>query len=143
MNDEQHDPTSQGLQRPEPGTIELTHHVPGLAVVDVRGEHDLSTVPALSAVLEQAAAHSHVIVDLSECTFIDSTVIAALLATAHAVKARDERFVLVIPSEQRRIARVAEMTGLPALVDVRTTREAALASVERSQGDGSQGSDDG
>ena len=67
------------------------------------------------------------LVDLSPCTFMDSTVINVLISTAHSVQAAGERLALVIPPEQRRVARVAEMTGLDKLLAVYETREAALA----------------
>ena len=56
------------------GRVDVSHHARGIAVVKMRGEHDLSTHPMLSRALERAAAHSNVVVDLSDCTFIDSTI---------------------------------------------------------------------
>jgi anti-anti-sigma factor len=106
------------------------HHAPGIAVVTVHGEHDLSTEPALTRALEEAAAHSNVLVDLSECEFIDSTVIAALLRVARTVTDRGERFALLIPAAQRQITRIAEMTHLGELLPIHPAREAALASLE-------------
>jgi anti-sigma B factor antagonist len=100
--------------------------------VDVRGEHDLSTAPALVEALERAAGHANALVDLSECTFIDSSVISALLRAAQAAQTRGDRFVLVIPPSQERVSRVADLTGLVELLDVRASREAALLSIEQS-----------
>ena len=97
----------------------------------MRGEHDVSTVPALADALEQAAAHANALVDLSECTFIDSSVIAVLLRAAQAAHERHGLFVLVIPPEQERVSRVADLTGLVELLDVRASRDAALLSIER------------
>ena len=77
--------------------------------------------------IEEAAANSNVLVDLSPCTFIDSTVITILIRTAESVRAGGEQLVLVIPPAQRAIARVAEMTGLGQLVPLYDSREAALA----------------
>jgi hypothetical protein len=67
-------PTPPPCNEPLPGTVQVEHHVPGLALVSVHGEHDLSTTPELTQALEQAAAHSNVLVDLSDCSFMDSTV---------------------------------------------------------------------
>jgi anti-sigma B factor antagonist len=55
----------------------------GVAVVIVRGDMDLVTSPRFEAVVEQVI-HDHValrplLVDLEECTFIDSTGLAILL----------------------------------------------------------------
>jgi anti-sigma B factor antagonist len=107
----------------------VQHEAPGIAVVSMRGEHDLSTEPALSAALAEASAHSHVLVDLSECKFVDSTVIAALLRVARSVTGRGERFALYIPAAQRQVTRIAQMTHLGELVPIHVTREAALASI--------------
>jgi anti-sigma B factor antagonist len=113
------------------GTVDVAHDIAGLAVVTLQGEHDLSTREALADALQRAAAHSNVVVDLSPCTFMDSTVINVLLSTANTVAAGGERLALVIPPEQRRVARVAEMTGLDKLLAVYETREAALAAFGR------------
>jgi anti-sigma B factor antagonist len=128
--------TARPGDKPLFGAVELGHHAPGLAVVSMRGEHDLSTAPELTYALEQAAAHSNVVVDLSECSFIDSTVIKALIKTALDVQARSEQLVLVIPSEQRAVARIAQMTHLAELVPIHTTRSDALATIQPSSSRG-------
>jgi anti-sigma B factor antagonist len=111
----------------EPGTVEVGHHAAGIAVVTMYGEHDISTEPLLVRALEEAAAHSSVVVDLSECSFIDSTVIAALIRGAKSTHARGDRFALVIPPEQRHVARIAQMVRLGELLSLHDSREAALA----------------
>jgi anti-sigma B factor antagonist len=115
--------------KPPRGTVVLAHHAPGLAVVSMRGEHDLSTTPELTQALEQAAAHSDVVVDLSTCSFIDSSVINALVKAARVVHARGEQLVLVIPSESSQVARVAHMTHLAEVLPIHPTHGAALASI--------------
>jgi anti-anti-sigma factor len=105
------------------------HEAPGLAVVRMHGEHDLGTEPALMRALAEAAANSNVLVDMSECDFIDSTVIAALLRVARTVTERGERFALYIPAAQRQITRIADMTHLAELLPIHTSRAAALASL--------------
>jgi anti-sigma B factor antagonist len=116
---------------PLPGTVETTHHAPGLAVVRMRGEHDISTVPELTQALERAAAHSDVLVDLSECDFIDSSVIGLLIGTSKNLQERDEQLVVVIPAESTNVARVADMVRLSELMPVKTSHDDALASLER------------
>jgi anti-anti-sigma factor len=110
----------------------IEHPAPGLAIVRMRGEHDLSTAPRLTQALEQVAAHSNVIVDLSECDFIDSTVIARLLSTANDVRAEDEQLVVVIPPESKTVARVAHLIQLSELIPVHRSQSDAIASFERS-----------
>jgi anti-anti-sigma factor len=108
----------------------VLHAAPGVAVVQLRGEHDLATEQALMQALDEAAAHSNVLVDMSECDFIDSTVIAALLRVARTVSERGERFALYIPAAQRQITRIAEMTHLAELLPIHASRSVALASLQ-------------
>jgi anti-sigma B factor antagonist len=60
-----------------------SHELDGVAVVAVRGEIDLVTAPRLEAAVEQAIlehrAPRRLLVDLDECTFMDSTGLAILL----------------------------------------------------------------
>jgi anti-anti-sigma factor len=118
-----------GDAAPLRGTIAFQHAAPGLAVVSLRGEHDLSTAPELADALEQAGAHSNVVVDFSECGFIDSSVIAVLITAARTVRARGEELLTVIPPEAANVARVAHMVHLSELVPVHSSRDDALASL--------------
>lgn len=129
---DQQEPTPPVGDQPQRGTVGIGHHASGLAVVSLCGEHDISTQPEVTAALERAAAHSDVLVDLSECTFVDSTVVAALIKAAQAAHARDEQLVLVIPAEQKNITRVAEITHLGSILAVHTSRSTALASLGQS-----------
>src|SRR3954463_16134322 len=124
MESDQHISPCEGPQR---GTVEVAHLEPGLAVVTMHGEHDLSTIPLLQPAFEQATAHSNVLVDLSDCAFIDSTVIALLVRAPRAVQERGEQLALVIPPEQRHVSRAAAMTGLTEFFGVYSSRDTALA----------------
>jgi len=78
----------------------------GTCVVVVAGELDLYTVPELERALLAAEGARSVAVELSECTFIDSTAIGILLAA----KRRIGRLSLLgAPSAVRR---PFELTGL-------------------------------
>jgi anti-anti-sigma factor len=93
----------------------------------VHGEHDLSTLKVLKPALAEAAAHSNVLVDLSDCDFIDSMVVVWLIQTAREVQARAEIVALVIPAAQKEVARVAGLLNLSAVFPIYPTRQAALA----------------
>lgn len=121
--------TQHETAKPPLGTVEIAHHAPGLAVVSLLGEHDLSTAHELTQALERAAVQSTVVVDLSTCSFIDSTVINALVATARGAQAHGEQLVVVIPAEQSQVARVAQLTHLAEFFPIHPTRGAALASI--------------
>jgi anti-anti-sigma factor len=110
------------------GQVAVGHHARHVAVVTMSGEHDLSTQTVLADALAQAAANSNVVVDLSECSFIDSTVIAEFIKTSQVVSAKGEKVILVIPRGQAAVARIAAVTGLAQIFELHATKDAALAS---------------
>jgi anti-sigma B factor antagonist len=133
MAPNQHEPGATGGELSEPGTVTVAHPAPGLAVVSVRGEHDLSTQRTLTEAFETAGARSNLVVDLSDCTFMDSTVIGALLTSARAAHERDELFAVVIPPERANLGRLAEMTRLAEVFPVHTSLAAALVALAPSE----------
>ena len=109
--------------------VEVALHSDTTAIVSLIGEHDLSLGDALRGALETAAEHrSCVLVDLSRCTLLDSTGIAALLDARNRVRAAEGRFALVIPPGQGAVARVAELIRLGDLVPIVQSREEGLTS---------------
>ena len=111
------------------GTVALERHAPGVAIVTLRGEHDLSTRAEINATLARVGGESDVLVDLSECTFIDSSVIGALVAAFQAFAERGRRLELAIPPDAVTIQRVAQVAGLATFLAIHETREAGLASI--------------
>ena len=92
-----------------------------------RARHEHSA--PVSAALDSACEHSHVFVDLSECTFVDS-VIACLLSAHRKQTGRMAHLELVLPSHPASIAqRIANLTRLDALLRLHETRGDALASM--------------
>ena len=111
---------------PDPGIDVHTSHE-GVAVVALRGEHDLASRDELAAALERAgAAVPLVVVDLSECAFIDSTVIAVIVTACARVQAEGRRLALVIPQTGGIVARTAELSGLRSLVPTFASLAGAL-----------------
>jgi anti-anti-sigma factor len=103
----------------------------GVRVIAVRGELDLSTAPDLEAPLEEAVAtgDASVLVDLSDCEFIDSTGIALIVrAWQRLDRAADGagggRLVICGGSEQ--VRRVLGITGLELSIPIHESRESAL-----------------
>jgi anti-anti-sigma factor len=112
------------------GQVSVSHHGRGVAVVTLRGEHDVSTRAVLAQALQLAAAHSNVVVDLSECSFVDSTVINEFIKSSKSVKAGGERFMLVIPPGQAHVARIARMVRLAEMIELHESKDAAFANLE-------------
>ena len=114
--------------------IECDVPQPGTAIVKLRGELDLSTKTRLSRALAVASAQATVLVDLSECTFADTTVVAALVAASADVRKRGGRLELVIPPTARAARRLAELACLADIVPIHESRSAACASLQAGVG---------
>jgi anti-anti-sigma factor len=117
---------------PVPGIVELEHHAPHVAIVTLRGEHDLTTRAAINDALTRAGDGSHVLVDLSECSFIDSTVIGVLVLAFQAYGEQGRRLELAIPPSASAVQRVAKVTGLTTFFAIHETRSAGLESISAS-----------
>lgn len=105
----------------------------GVRVVAVRGELDLGTAPELEGPLEEAiGANEPLLIDLSECEFIDSTGIAMIVRAWQRLAEGDgdsDRVVISCSSEQ--VRRVLEITGLGISIPVHESRDAALAALRQ------------
>jgi anti-anti-sigma factor len=113
-----------------PDRIEVFHPGASLAIAELIGEHDLGHYEALkTALLGAAVRASNVIVDLSRCTFMDSTVVNILLHTQHFVALHHGNFAVVLPSEEGPVARVADMMRLAELLPLHLSRGSAIASL--------------
>jgi anti-anti-sigma factor len=88
------------------------------ARVRLRGEHDLATSREVIDAL--ARLDGNVLVDLSACEFIDSTIIAALLNDARARAGEGKRLELLVPPENRTVSRTLEVSGAIDLLSIHT-----------------------
>ncbi|MEX2106435.1 MAG: STAS domain-containing protein [Solirubrobacterales bacterium] len=104
----------------------------GVRVIAVRGELDLSNASSLEPPLEEAisAGDSSVLIDLSECEFIDSTGIALIVrAWQRLDRSGESSGRVVICSDNDQVRRVLEITGLELSIPIHETRDAALAAL--------------
>jgi anti-anti-sigma factor len=88
-----------------------------VAIVALRGEHDVATSDAVRAALD--SLHGTVLVDLGDCEFIDSTIIETLLARAQQLAAEGHRLELMLPPPRSVVARALELMNIRAAVRVR------------------------
>lgn len=103
--------------------------VDGVRVVAVRGELDLSTAPDLEGPLGDALAggEASVLIDLTECEFIDSTGIALIVRAWQQLDGDDEHGgQLVISNNNDQVQRVLEISGLNLSIQIHPSREAGL-----------------
>lgn len=98
-------------------------------VVHPHGEIDLATVPILRDALTEAVSHGrHVIVDLSDVSFIDSIGFREFLVHRRICRENDRLMVLVNPRE--RVQRVLDMLNFFQMIPVYSTMDAARTSLE-------------
>ena len=113
--------------------VEVELKLPGVAIIALSGEHDLASKQLLSEALAAASVRSNVLVDFCECTFIDSSVVHALLVAGEKLGQRDGRLELVIPPEAEALQRVAQLASLAATLPIHETRGAGIASFRTGQ----------
>ena len=98
-------------------------------VVHVRGEVDMSHEEELRGELRNAiAADSNgVVVDLTECEFIDSSGIRALLLSREAQNSEDGSEGLAVAASSEQILRILSVMGIDRVIPVRPTVEDAAS----------------
>jgi anti-sigma B factor antagonist len=119
--------------RPAAPAVELEFRQPDVALIRLRGEHDVATKQDLAEAFATASAQQNVVVDLSDCTFIDSTVIAAFFRARETLAQRGGRLELVIPLGAATVQRVARITALDKILPIHDTQHAALAGFQQLQ----------
>jgi anti-sigma B factor antagonist len=116
-----------------PGDFELTSAYLGrnAYVLTVAGELDVATAPALGDELERVSAEgaTDAVVDLLAVSFVDSVALGILVDASKRMKAQGG--TLRIVCDDRRIARIIEITGLDRVLRIHTTLRDALESLER------------
>jgi anti-sigma B factor antagonist len=93
-------------------------------VLNLRGELCLSTadlvrVPLFSAIENGSA---NVVLDLTQCTFIDSSGLEVLALASWRLAAIDPRRELVVVSPRSAVRRILDLTGMDHIVTVRDQR---------------------
>lgn len=106
----------------------------GVRLLEINGELDLSTAPQLERQLDQAIASpkAAVLIDLTDCTFIDSTGIALVVRAWQRVDAaagNGGEGALVLCCQNEQVRRVLEVTGLEHSLRVFQTRDEAAAAL--------------
>lgn len=104
----------------------------GISAITVQGELDMSTAPQLERQLEEALADSEasVMLDLSQCEFIDSTGIALIVRSWQRLDRKaggDGRGRLVLCSHNHQVSRLLKITGVDSSISMHESRDEALA----------------
>jgi anti-sigma B factor antagonist len=98
------------------------------AIATVRGDVDIASAPAVrSSVIEALAdGATHIVIDLDEVDFLDSTGLGVLVGALKRARTRGGRLQVVC--NQPRLRKVFEITGLDTVFDLQSTVAAAVAS---------------
>jgi len=117
------------------GTLDVTH-APGVDVLVLHGEHDLSTQGVLEAQIDAALdAGKSVVIDLSAVDFIDSTVLAAILHGQRRATPEDEGrgpgLAVVASPGAAFVARLLSFVQIDGQVSVHRSRDSAVVSLRR------------
>jgi anti-sigma B factor antagonist len=91
----------------------------GGGLVRISGELDLATAPELERVVDGATLKPRLVVDLTECSFLDSSAVRVLLETATKAEHAGGHMSLVAPD--RGIRRILEIAGVDTFLPVHTT----------------------
>jgi anti-anti-sigma factor len=113
---------------PGPVTIEIVSAT--AAVVTLGGDHDVASIEAIEDAFRVAGAGRDLLVDLTDCTFVDSTIIKLLLRTMRMLEATGARFELVIdPAPSGHVARVAALMGIAEVISTHDSRRDGIRSL--------------
>lgn len=117
----------QGAPAPVHTIERVTDDVPaGCALIALAGELDLSSAAEFRGAVGSAAADgtSRVVLDLTEVTFLDSSMLKELLRANAELGQADQRLVLVSP--QPPVQRLLDLTRTAELFELADDRAAAL-----------------
>jgi len=115
----------------EPATFEVqTEELEdGIRAFTVRGELDMSTAPELERALERGLAdeEASIMLDLSECEFIDSTGIALIVRAWQKLEGDGGKGRFVLCCINHQVRRLLKITGVESSISMHQGRDAALA----------------
>lgn len=118
--------------------VEVRLHAPHTTVVTLIGEHDLATTPRLLEAFELASQERYVVIDLTPCTFVDSSLVSAVLSLRR-MQAGGELVGLVVAEGQRGVRRTLEMLRIDELFPVHGSLDEALRAARKPEAAGGPG----
>lgn len=100
-----------------------------IAVVEVKGWVEISTAPQLRDIAIRLIdeGHLHLVLDMSETEFIDSTGLGVVVGLLHRLRSRDGS--LVIAGAQDRVLHAFKVSRLTQVLTMTDTTEDAIAAI--------------
>ena len=96
----------------------------GGSVLHVEGELDMATAPTLEDALADVGFAERLVVDLTKCTFLDSSAVRVLVSSVRDSEAAGGSLALVVTDPG--IRRVLEISGVDTMLPVHQALDAAL-----------------
>lgn len=90
----------------------------------VEGDLDLATTPLVRDALADAPSGARVVLDLSACTFLDSSAVQLFATAARDAEQAGGSLAVVAPDPA--VARVLEITRMDTILEVHRSLETAL-----------------
>lgn len=110
--------------------IQVVDATDEIVALDLEGEFDISAAPEVTEHAQRAlGAGKHLIVNISDVTFIDSSMLHVLFAAEAAAQKAGRAFVLQFGTHAA-VERVLEVTGADKALPTAPTRSAAIELVE-------------
>jgi anti-sigma B factor antagonist len=133
--DHQHADVARPAGDAREGGVAVEHPEPGVAVLELTGEHDVYTASHVGEALEALADAGGVVVDVSGTTFMDSTVLRVLFDGLRGARERGHGFAVVTGSPPApEVARVFDISGVTRLLPTYGNREAAARAARAGAG---------
>ncbi|MGH3070661.1 MAG: anti-sigma factor antagonist [Gaiellaceae bacterium] len=103
----------------------------GFSVITLSGESDAYVAPRVRSDLAAALGNeAPLVIDLTQATFIDSTIVGVLLEGLAACEKRERALLLLLPDDAApEVHRLFEITGLGSLLPVVRTWDEATSRV--------------
>jgi anti-sigma B factor antagonist len=109
-----------GFQIRSASNADPVEAVSGFSVITLRGDSDAFVAPRVRSDLATAlGTEAPLVVDLTQATFIDSTIVGVLLEGLADCEKRERQLLLLLPDNAApEVHRLFEITGLAALLPV-------------------------
>lgn len=117
----------------------IDHHLEGdIAVVEVSGWIEISSAPQLRETLISLIddGHLHLVLDLSETVFLDSTGLGVIVGLLHRLRTRDGS--LAIAGARDRVDRAFQISKLNQIITMTETVSDGIAAINVGQASASE-----
>jgi hypothetical protein len=113
------------------GSVRFDRPLPGVAVVTLVGDHDIETRGEILAAFRRVMAHGQVLVDLTPCTSLDSSILRAITDEQERRARGGARVELVAPVYNDAVCSALHGDIASHLMAVHRSRPHGLAAIAR------------